>query len=392
MPDVVAVDRYVKQYRVPFYEAVHTELATRGIRYRLLYGAPRSGEATRGDTAAIRWAEEINSTYLGPGDKLVWLSAVGKARGADLVVITQENAQLNNYALQIWRKLGGPRLAYFGHGKNFQASNPDSAAERFKRLWIKQVDWWFAYTQRCAAIVSGAGFPRDRITVVNNAIDTSGITAEIAALDPAAQTAVRQSLVGGSQNVGVYVGGLYPEKRLGFLLDAARLVFEAVPDFHLLIIGAGPDAGIAEAAAAELPRVHYVGPKFGAEKTALASLGRVFVMPGVVGLGVLDSFAYGTPMVTTDIPGHGPEVEYLRHGENGLIVADDVRTFAEAVTEVLTDEAWRLQLRRGAEAALETLTTQAMAWRFVDGVLEALGRQKLGAAGSPICAGACLRV
>ena len=114
---------------------------------------------------------------------------------------------------------------------------------------------------------------------------------------------------------------------------------EAVPDFHLLIIGAGPDAGIAEAAAAELPWVHYAGPKFGAEKTALASLGRVFLMPGLVGLGVLDSFAYGTPMVTTDIPYHSPEIEYLRHGENGLIVADDVRTYAEAVTELLTDEA-----------------------------------------------------
>ena len=377
MPEVVLISRYVTQYRVPFHEAMRTELATSGIRYRLLYGAPRPGEAARQDTAAIRWAEEISATYLGPGGKLVWLSVVGKARGADLVVITQENALLNNYALQIWRKLGGPRLAYFGHGKNFQASSPDSAAERFKRLWIKQVDWWFAYTQRSAAIVTGAGFPRDRITVVNNAIDTSGIAAEIAALDPAAQTAVRQSLVGGSQNVGVYVGGLYPEKRLGFLLDAARLVRAAVPDFHLLIIGAGPDAGIAEGAAAELSWVHYVGPRFGAEKTTLASLGRVFLMPGLVGLGVLDSFAYGTPMVTTDVPYHSPEIEYLRHGENGMIVADDVRTYAEAVTELLTDEPRRLQLRQGAEAALETFSIQAMAQRFADGVRDALTSGRL---------------
>ena len=120
MPDVVLITRYVAQYRVPFHEAVRTELATSGIRYRLLYGAPRPGEAARQDSAAIRWAEEISCTYLGPGGKLVWLSVVGKVRGADLVVIAQENALLNNYALQFWRKFGGPRLAYFGHGKNFQ--------------------------------------------------------------------------------------------------------------------------------------------------------------------------------------------------------------------------------------------------------------------------------
>jgi len=377
MPDVVSITRYVAQYRVPFHEAVRTKLTTRGIRYRVLYGAPRPGEAARQDTAAISWAEEISSTYFGPGGKLVWLSVLGKVRGADLVVISQENALVNNYALQFWRKFGGPRLAYFGHGKNFQSSRPDSASERFKRLWIKQVDWWFAYTERSARVVAGASFPRDQTTVVNNAIDTSGIAAEVAALDPAAQTALRQSLFHGSQNIGVYVGGLYREKRLGFLLDVARLVREAVPDFHLVIMGAGPDAGIAEAAAAELPWVHYAGPKFGAEKTALASLGRVLLIPGVVGLGVLDSFAYGTPMVTTDIPGHGPEIEYLRHGENGLILADDVRTYAAAVSELLTDEAWRLQLRRGAEAALHTFTIQAMAQRFADGILEALtsGRQ-----------------
>ena len=49
MPDVVLVSRYVAQYRVPFHEAVRTELATSGIRYRLLYGAPRPGEAARRD-------------------------------------------------------------------------------------------------------------------------------------------------------------------------------------------------------------------------------------------------------------------------------------------------------------------------------------------------------
>ncbi|MDT0353771.1 glycosyltransferase family 4 protein [Pseudonocardia charpentierae] len=377
MPDMVTVSRYVAQYRVPFHEALRTKLTTNDVGYRLLYGAPRPGEAARQDAAAIGWAEAIRATYLGPGGKLVWLSVLRRVRGADLVVITQENALLNNYALQLWRRFGGPKLAYFGHGKNFQSSRPDSAAERFKRLWIKQVDWWFAYTERSAAVVAGAGFPRDRITVVNNAIDTSRIAAEVAALDPAAQTALRQSLFHGAQNIGVYVGGLYPGKRLGFLLDAARLVREAVPDFQLLIMGAGPDAGIAEAAAAELPWVHYAGPRFGVEKTELVSLARVLLIPGVVGLGVLDSFAYGTPMVTTDVPGHGPEIEYLRHGENGLIVADDVRTYAKAVSELLTDEAWRLQLRRGGEAALHTFTIQAMAQRFADGVLGALtcGRQ-----------------
>jgi len=45
MPEVVLIVRYLSQYRVPFHEAMRTELARSGIRYRLLYGAPGPGEA-----------------------------------------------------------------------------------------------------------------------------------------------------------------------------------------------------------------------------------------------------------------------------------------------------------------------------------------------------------
>jgi hypothetical protein len=47
------------------------------------------------------------------------------------------------------------------------------------------------------------------------------------------------------------------------------------------------------------------------------------------------------------------------------------------VTELLTDETRRLQLRRGAEAALETFSIQAMAQRFADGVRDALTSGRL---------------
>ena len=375
MTEVAFVTRVLTRYRVPFHEAVRTELAESGIHYRLLHGTARPSEATKGDTAKLEWAEAVPNFYFGAKNKLVWQPVMRQVRDADLVVIGQENALLHNYVLQFWRLFGGPRLAFFGHGRNFQASRPNGPSERFKRLWITHVDWWFAYTQRSAEIVARSGFPVDCITTCNNAIDTSAIQREIRSLDPARQSELRQSLLAGSENVGVYVGGLYPEKRLGFLLQAAKLVRAELPDFHLLVIGGGPDAGLVEAAAMELPWVHYVGPKFGAEKTSLVSLARVFLMPGLVGLSVLDSFAYGAPMVTTDVPYHSPEIEYLRDGENGVTVADDPRAYAQAVRRVLTDESFRQALRPGAEESLRTYTIEAMAHRFVLGTLSALQRQ-----------------
>jgi glycosyltransferase involved in cell wall biosynthesis len=96
--------------------------------------------------------------------------------------------------------------------------------------------------------------------------------------------------------------------------------------------------------------LHALGPKFGAEKTLYVSLGKVWLMPGLVGLGVLDSFAYETPMVTTQLPYHSPEIDYLQDGVNGVIVrdSDNPQAYADAVHRVLSDLQYRDTLIQGA--------------------------------------------
>ena len=106
----------------------------------------------------------------------------------------------------------------------------------------------------------------------------------------------------------------------------------------------------------------------------MVSLGKTFLMPGLVGLAVLDSFAYGMPMVTTDYPYHSPEIDYLEDGLNGVIVkdAENPRAYADAVIRVLKDEPYRKGLKDGARKALKTYTIESMAERFAEGVIRAL--------------------
>jgi glycosyltransferase involved in cell wall biosynthesis len=181
--------------------------------------------------------------------------------------------------------------------------------------------------------------------------------------------------VQGSPHVAVYVGGIYEHKRIPFLLAAADEIRELIPDFHLVVIGAGAQAQLVKDAAARHDWIHYMGPKFGDEKTELVRLAKAFLMPGLVGLAVLDAFAYGTPMVTTDLPYHSPEIDYLEDGVNGVIVrdSDDPAAYAKAVTRVLTDDAYRAQMQAGGQAAMATYTIENMAERFASGVVKALG-------------------
>ena len=84
----------------------------------------------------------------------------------------------------------------------------------------------------------------------------------------------------------------------------------------------------------------YRGPVFGDETAAdLLRQSTLLLMPGLVGLAVVDSFATGCPLVTVDLPFHSPEIEYLENGVNGVCLPAGTTptAYAEAVVELLGD-------------------------------------------------------
>ena len=97
-------------------------------------------------------------------------------------------------------------------------------------------------------------------------------------------------------------------------------------------------------------------------------------MPGLVGLGVVDSFAYGVPMITTNYPFHSPEIDYLQHRHNGWIVANwtDPAEYAKVIVRLLKQDAQRQTLVRGCRASLPYFSTEKMAARFARGILRCL--------------------
>lgn len=364
------------RFRAPFHEHLRRLLKEKHITYEYICASNRENES-KFDTVLMPWFIDIPQRVLSlRGKSVVWHPIFREFLKSDLTILQQENRLLANYVLQIAAPLMGKKVAFFGHGKNFQAQSKDSLAERWKRFWARRVYWWFTYTDGCAKLIESYGFDRSRITVFNNSIDLSAIKAEKAALDPARTEALRAELVQGSRNVGVYVGGIYSEKRIPFLLEAARHTRELCPDFHLIVIGAGKEAHLIEEAARTDGWIHYMGPRFGMDKTELVSLAKVWLMPGLVGLAVLDSFVYETPIITTDISFHSPEIDYVQDGVNGMIVHDynDHLAYAKAVQLILTDDDKRQRLIEGARESVNLYSVENMAKLFADGVEMAIGR------------------
>lgn len=372
---MVIVYRIIPQYRRRFYELLRESLLREGVELILVYGQPGQVDEEKKDSVDLPWAHRIKNTILTVrGKEIYWQPCLSYLRNVDLVVVEQASRLLVNYVLFAQNILRLRKLAFWGHGRTFQAHPGSRLAENVKVFMSRRVHWWFAYNKKSAEWVMQMGFPPERITTVQNAIDTSTLVRYRSDIDAGEVENLRVQTGIRGANVCIFSGGMYRDKRLDFLISACRVLKEKIPDFEMIFIGDGPDARVVKAAACRYSWIHYAGPRFEREKVPYFMMSKLLLIPGRVGLAVLDAFALETPLVTTGISYHSPEIEYLRPGENGELVMryDDVETYANVIAGLLTDEEKRMKLVAGCRTAREKYTIEAMAGRFAEGTIRAL--------------------
>jgi glycosyltransferase involved in cell wall biosynthesis len=372
---VTVIYKTLPKYRIPFFEALRPRLAEKGIDFHLIYGQPPADEAAKEDTGYLPWGQRIRNHIIPLGSRsLYWQPCLSLLKGADLVIVEQASKLLINYVLVAAQFFRGPKLAFWGHGKNFMIHQASFAGEALKRVVSRHVHWWFAYSERSAEVIRGLGFERGRITIVQNAIETSSLLQRRQKVSEEALALLREKIGLRGEHVAIYSGGLYREKRIDYLIRAGRIAKRYLPDFGLIILGAGPEASIVREEARESPWLHYAGPVFGEERVPFFMMSKIMLIPGAVGLGIIDSFSMEVPLMTIDLPGHGPEIEYLVHGENGVLLKGQVteEDYARAMAALLRDKDLQKRLREGCREAARRYTLEEMLERFAGGVIQAL--------------------
>ncbi|PWQ85264.1 glycosyl transferase group 1 [Stenotrophomonas maltophilia] len=356
---VLIVQRRMTHYRVPFFNALRDHLSSFGISLNVVFGDPTTAEKRKNDSGRLPWAQHSKCIYFF-GDRLCWQPFLSQARKSDLVIVTHENKMLFNLLAQYG--LPEKRVALWGHGANLQGSS-GTIREAFKRRTADRADWWFGYTEMSLPLILASGFPADRVTIVENSIDTLALAREFAEATGKTSTRPARKLP-----LGAYIGSLYQEKRIDFLLQAAERVKSRVPDFCMVIAGAGPEQQKVEQFSSANPWLSYVGTIDTKEKATLLARSRVLLNPGLVGLGILDSFVCRTPLVTTDCGLHSPEISYLRNGHNGVMTADNLDGFADEVVRLISDQEHHRRLVDGCIESSSRYTIQNMAERFSNGI------------------------
>jgi glycosyltransferase involved in cell wall biosynthesis len=366
---VVFAQRHMVHFRVPFYEKLRHALARHDVQVRVLVGEPTTDEAAKIDAGQLPWGEHRRTRYHF-GGSLCWMPMKADPGDDGLLVLAQENRLvLNHWELLRPRRY---RLAFWGHGRNMQSRVPDGLRERFKHWTTQRADWYFAYTDVSYRTLRDHGYPAERITVINNAIDTQQMIADRDSIDAGETQALRESLHLDGKPVGMFLGSLYAQKGLDFGFDAALAIRGRVPDFNWLVMGNGPDRGKVEAMAAEHPWVHWVGARRDRDKALYASLCDVLMIPSAIGLVALDSFALGKPIVATHENNHGPEIAYLQDGVDCVMTARSVAAYVDAVAALLTDRERLRNMQRRCLLKASTYSIEAMVDNMRCGVLAAM--------------------
>ncbi len=371
---VVIVQKHLPQYRIPFFEALKKVLDAQGIDLLLIYGQGDTSDKSKADSAHIDWGIFKNvKTIKLLGFPVYWQNVLRHIKKNDLVIVEQANKLLLNYYLLALRSTGYIKLGFWGHGINRQV-NQQSFRNKFKLLMVNQADGWFAYTDGVQQFLTEIGVPAHKVFSVDNAIDTRQLHNDLESITEKELEVLRQKLGLGSGPVGIYIGGMYSEKRLDFLVQCCQHIQRQIPDFQMLFVGNGIDLSIVKHAEEQHAWLHYLGAATGRTKASYLKLADVMLMPGLVGLVILDCFVASVPLITTDYPYHSPEIEYLENNENGLITEDTQAAFTAAVVQLLQHQEQLEKLKKGCQQAAKRYTVENMATRFAHGITNLLNR------------------
>jgi L-malate glycosyltransferase len=382
--NVLIVQRRLTEYRVPLFEELRTLLSERGIHLSVVHGTAAREEEGRRDNGMLPWAVRTRSRHTRIlGRRLAWTSIPHSLLAKqDLIVVTHENGIISNYPLFVRDRLGGPMVAWWGHGpKVLGAQIP--LVERLKSLSARCGRWYFAYTAESVRRSVAAGVPPDRISCLDNAVEREDHPRFGDAAWNTDRERMKQELGIGEAPVAIYLGSLTPEKRIPMLIEAADALHRRIPDFRLLVVGDGPLRDAVQRAAATRAWLRWLGVRHGRGKAMICSLAHAMLNPGMVGLNIVDAFAMGLPLVTMRHDLHSPEVAYLEDGRNGLITQDDLDSFVAASARALTDAPLRKVLLAGCREAAHRYTLGHMAENFVEGIERALRTNRNGAQRPP---------
>jgi glycosyltransferase involved in cell wall biosynthesis len=335
----------VQHYRVGVYNYLSRYLAAKGWHLTVV-----SSRVEHGFVDPIEF--DLHFLPL----RMTRLRAVILELRPEAVILFVNLRELYLFPLILFLRFARIPVIYWGHAIDLEHKDA-----RLKRLAYSAehalVDAILLYGADLKRFVSSKH--AHKVFIANNTLNTT----QLKQRKPDRSRVLHEHGIRTTRNV-ICVGRLQRRKRIDELLAAFTLISDA--DAGLIIIGPDVDhlmAGVLD------KRIVWLGPLYGDAVQELMECADVYCMPGHVGLSIVDAFFFGLPLVTTDVD-HAPEIMYLKHGVNGVMLPrGNVPALARALEDLLHDDRLRAQM---SAAAQETVRQEASIDTMCRGFGEAL--------------------
>ncbi len=257
----------------------------------------------------------------------------------------------------VWlTKIASAKKIFFTDHSSRPAGYQPSRAPWWKRQAVRIINWPLTnvicvsdYGYRCLSALDL--LPKDRFRLVYNAVDLSRVSVNQNNRDPFRE----KHAVPLDRTVVIQVSWMIPEKGIGDLLEAARLVIAEQPNVHFVLIGEGASRAeymrLAESAGLQ-SNVTWTGlvqdPFSEGVYDAADIVCQVSRWEELFGWMIAEAMAYSKPIVATRV---GGIPELVTDNESGYLVErGDTKAMAERILALVRQPELRSGMgRKGRE-------------------------------------------
>jgi PEP-CTERM/exosortase A-associated glycosyltransferase len=286
-------------------------------------------------------------------------------------------------AMQVARKSRVPLVyemraswedAAVDHGSTLHGSVRYRLSRQLETVVVKRADAIVAICEGLANDIAVRGVPRERITIVRNAVNID----DFEFIDRP-DAALQQELSLGPGPILGFLGSLYGYEGLSVLIEAMPLICRDLPDARVLLIGGGPaEAELRNVAAAAgvADHVRFLGRVPHRDVRRYYSVIDVLVYPRkstrltelVTPLKPLEAMSLGRRFIASNVGGHRELIPEFLHAS--LFAADNPSDLAGVLLQVVADRAAWSPLLDRSRAHVSTQCTWSRSAANYRGIYE----------------------
>lgn len=368
MRRIIIFERVLTHYRLRFYNYIVEN--NPNIEIIFLTGPFITGKGFHTKVEDAKFSVKILPvrTFLGL-EMYKW--PIELLKSADSIVCVISLSSISNILYSAIARIYSIPFFWWGHSMNFAQNG---FFERIKdKLKLISISWStgiLAYTDQERENFKKYSFLRKKYVIpLGNTLDTESIISINSELHR--HILPHNTLVKQLENKSIIglIGRLHEKRNAGLAIELFLEILADRKDIVLLIIGDGEEYYRLKECYSSIENIIFLGG-IEDEKELAYYMNRIefFIHTGLVGLNLVHGMCYGKPSLALDLPIHSPEIDYLKNGENGLLLKD-IHDMKVAILSLLSN---REEIKRMGQNALNDIKTIYNIKRMADNFLKIL--------------------